>query len=183
MTWMTPFDAVTSGFVTLALFTYTEPFDVRIRTDFPFTVLTDLIITTSELGTLPATTWYRSTARSFALFFARDFRVDFGTLLNAASVGAKTVYGPDCESVAARPAFVTSYVRVLKFPAAWAVWTMFLFSLGRAVAGAPATEMTRAVMTPNGMSFFTCCPFVFGYLAPAGAALTERVWLRSEPMA
>ena len=56
MTWMTPFDAVTSGFVTLALFTYTEPLDVRIRTDFPFTVLTDFIITTSELGTFPATT-------------------------------------------------------------------------------------------------------------------------------
>ena len=115
---MTPFDALMSALVTFALFTKTLPPAVWIRTDFPFRVFADLSMTTCELGTRPATTWYRSTARSFAGCLASDFRVDFGTFLNAASVGAKTVYGPELESVSARPALTTSFVSVLKFPAA-----------------------------------------------------------------
>ena len=57
MTWMTPFDALMSAFVTFASFTNTMPPEVRIRTDFPFSVLADFSMTTFELGTWPATTW------------------------------------------------------------------------------------------------------------------------------
>ena len=52
----------------------------------------------------------------------------FGTFLNAASVGAKTVYGPPFASVSARPALVSRLASVLKLPAATAVSTMFFFA-------------------------------------------------------
>ena len=41
MTWMTPFDAITSGVVTLALFTKTLEPSTRKRTFLPFSVLAE----------------------------------------------------------------------------------------------------------------------------------------------
>src|SRR4051812_22558231 len=125
MTWMTPLDAITSGVVTFAPFTNTFVPETRMRTLWPFSVLADDSFTTSAAATLPETTWYRSTAFSFALSRKSMFSVLVGTFLNAASVGANTVYGPDCWSVPASPARFSSFASVLNCPAATAVCTMF----------------------------------------------------------
>ena len=57
MTWMTPFDALTSGMMTFALFTKTEPPSTLIATFAPLTVFAEVSLTTSLDGTLPAITW------------------------------------------------------------------------------------------------------------------------------
>ncbi len=57
MTWMTPFDAITSGITTFALFTKTEPPSTLIATFAPLTVFAEVSLTTSLDGTLPAITW------------------------------------------------------------------------------------------------------------------------------
>ena len=57
MTWMTPFEAITSGVVTFARFTKTPPSLTLIRTELPSRVLAELSLTTSEAVTLPETTW------------------------------------------------------------------------------------------------------------------------------
>ena len=80
MTWMTPFDAITSGIVTLAPFTNTFVPDRRMRTLLPFSVLAEDSFTTSAAATLPDTTWYRRTAFSFALLRRSMFSVFFGKL-------------------------------------------------------------------------------------------------------
>src|SRR6185437_3819750 len=109
------------------------------RTDWPFSVLTELRFATFAAVRLPFATWYSKTARSFALSLPSAFNVDRGTLANAASVGAKTVYGPFAWSALASPAFFTSDVSVLNFPAATAVSTMFFVGLAAGAAGwAPA---------------------------------------------
>jgi hypothetical protein len=77
--------------------------------------------------------------------------VFFGTFLNAASVGANTVYGPFAESVSARPACLTSETSVVKLPAATAVSTMLGLAAaavaGRALAGAAASASAATPAT------------------------------------
>ena len=57
MTWITPFDAVTSGFVTFAESTKTFMPEIRMRTDLPFSVFAEVSFATSAAVTLPDTTW------------------------------------------------------------------------------------------------------------------------------
>ena len=57
MTWMTPFDAITSAFVTFALLTKTFAPETRMRTFLPFSVFADESLTTSAAVTFPETTW------------------------------------------------------------------------------------------------------------------------------
>ena len=57
MTWMTPFDAMTSAFTTVAPSTITDPLPVEMRTDLPLTVLALLSVVTSAAVTFPGTTW------------------------------------------------------------------------------------------------------------------------------
>ena len=85
---------------------------------------------------------------SAALFLPSALRVFFGTLANAASVGAKTVYLVLPDSVLASPAALTSLISVLKSPAALAVWTMSL--LGAADA-AGAANAAAAMMASSAM--------------------------------
>jgi hypothetical protein len=56
ITWITPFEASTSVFVTFAPATVT-PFAVSIATLWPWTVSAESSFTTSAARTLPATTW------------------------------------------------------------------------------------------------------------------------------
>jgi hypothetical protein len=56
MTWITPFDAVTSAFVTFAEFTKTFMPDIRMRTLFPLSVFAVDSFATSAAVTFPDTT-------------------------------------------------------------------------------------------------------------------------------
>jgi hypothetical protein len=76
-------------------------------------VFAERSFTTCFAVTLPLTTWYSRTARSFARSLPSAASVAFGTFANAASVGAKTVNGPRPCSVPARPAFFSSEASVL----------------------------------------------------------------------
>src|SRR5690349_11452606 len=57
ITWITPFDAPTSAWVTVALSTITLPSTTLIATDWPLTVFAPSSLTTSAAITLPGTTW------------------------------------------------------------------------------------------------------------------------------
>jgi hypothetical protein len=138
ITWMTPFEAVTFALTTVAPPTITLPPLTRIETGLPSSVLAEWSFIACAAVTFPLTTWYRRTARSFALFFASEASVAFGTLAKAASVGAKTVYGPLPSSVPARPAFRSSEESVLNCPAAIAVLDEILLAGLRAGRRRPA---------------------------------------------
>ena len=56
MTWITPFDAVTSAFVTFAAFTKTFMPDIRMRKLFPLSVFAVESFATSAAVTFPDTT-------------------------------------------------------------------------------------------------------------------------------
>ena len=56
MTWMTPLLAATSVLTTLALSTVTAPSVTLTSSDWPFTVLAFIVLTSAAM-TLPATTW------------------------------------------------------------------------------------------------------------------------------
>ena len=57
MTWMTPFEADTFGFTTLAPLTYTIPPLTRIWTVAPFSVFAERSFVTFAAVSRPATTW------------------------------------------------------------------------------------------------------------------------------
>jgi hypothetical protein len=92
-------------------------------------------LTTLAAVRRPFATWWSRTERSAALSAASLASVALGTFAKAASVGARTVNGPLPWSVPARPACVTSVVRVLKFPAATAVATMSFVGAADGTAG------------------------------------------------
>src|SRR5215213_1964324 len=124
MTWMTPFEVITSGVTTRALFRKTFESLTRTRTFLPFNVSMEERSTTSAARNSPAATWYRSTDLSFDLLRSSAFSFRSGTFANAESVGANTVYGPGCFSTWTRWARFSSFVSVLKLPAPTAVCTM-----------------------------------------------------------
>ena len=57
ITWMTPFVASTSGVVTCAASTKTDPFATLIASDLPSAVLAEVSFATSAAVTRPGTTW------------------------------------------------------------------------------------------------------------------------------
>jgi hypothetical protein len=94
ITWITPFVAMTSGVVTFALFTKTFEPATRMRRLFPLAVFADRSLTTSAAATLPTTDVIQEHGAELRLVAKQHRQRRFGTFLNAASVGAKTVYGP-----------------------------------------------------------------------------------------
>src|SRR3954466_4312348 len=105
-------------------------------TALPSSVVAERSFVTRAAVTLPFTTWYSSTAVSFARFLARLASVAFGTFAKAALVGAKTVSGPRADSALARPAFLTSETSVVNCGFAAAVWTIVMSFMPVVVAGA-----------------------------------------------
>ena len=67
ITWMTPFEAITSGVVTRAPPTKTLPPVTRIATDFPLRVFAEASLTTLDAVALPLTTWYSRTGAQLRL--------------------------------------------------------------------------------------------------------------------
>src|SRR3954452_3146286 len=125
-------------------------------------------LTTFAAGSLPFATWESSTALSFALSAASASSVAWGTFANAASVGAKTVNGAGPDNVLARPAFFTSDTKVVNFPDATAVWTMFF------EAACAGTRSVRAPAVAGPMD-------VTATAAAAPAANTVRVRVIGAP--
>ena len=94
MAWMTPFEVVTSGCDDPGA---TDEDVVAADADRePLAVQRLHGVTLRDLGRgqLPSATWNSSTERSVARLRASRASVASGTLAKAASVGAKTVYGP-----------------------------------------------------------------------------------------
>jgi hypothetical protein len=124
--WMMPLLALMSAATTLLSLTWSPPPAVAVKLTFsPSIVVAEPSVAACAAVTRPLTTWYSSTFLSSAGSAPSASSVAFGTLANASSVGAKTVNGPSCESVPARPACLTRLTSVLKSPAATAVCTMF----------------------------------------------------------
>ena len=112
ITWIIPFEAITSADVTVASFTMTDPPDTVNETSSPLSDSTDNPSVTSEDATAPLITWYsRMSVRvAFSSSVSNEER-SIPAAANASSVGAKTVNGPSacraetspaCESAATR---------------------------------------------------------------------------------
>src|SRR3954452_9431757 len=144
MTWMTPFDAITSGVTTLAVsFRYTVPSFTEMPIGDPSTEAADVSPTTLSAVTEPGTTWNSRIFLRAAGSLRRPSSVPAGSAAKAASVGANTVKGPLPSSVSARPAALTAVTRVLNDPASVAVSTM---SLVIAAADAEGAVLPAAVL-------------------------------------
>src|SRR5216684_1021275 len=125
MAWMTPFLAWMSLVVTLAPFTVmASPLRPSVNSlpETVFTLSPSRIKPTSCAETVPGSTWKRSTPFNFSVSASRESTVVLGSLANAASVGANTVYGPAPFRVEIRSAVVRAAVNVLKFPKSAAAW-------------------------------------------------------------
>src|SRR6056297_740511 len=122
MTWTTPLDAITSALVTVA-----SPLTLMVSA----VASTRTLLPTSSVGAsvtlparslesaLPLMTWYFRISASCWRFSSanRNCTVAVGSLLNAASVGAKTVNGPLVSNVCARPAAFSAVSSSVKLPA------------------------------------------------------------------
>src|SRR6187549_217119 len=92
MTWITPFDAMTSGVTTLALsFRYTTPSLTAMAMGEPSTESAEVSPTTWSEVTDPETTWYSRTFLSASLSARSASSVPAGSAAKASSVGANTV--------------------------------------------------------------------------------------------
>ena len=110
---MMPLGAAMSVASTLALPTVTLlPTTVTLRLE-PSALLSWVLVTTCEAGTLPATTWFSRIFLSSSVSEAMTARVLSSSLANASLVGAKMVYSPVIR-VSSSPASLRKFASVLK---------------------------------------------------------------------
>src|SRR3954449_4776384 len=104
----------------------------------PATLSALVSFTTWSAVTLPLTTWYSRIFLRASGSLSRPSTVPAGSLANASSVGAKTVYGPAPLRVSTSPAAVAAVSRVLNDPAAAAVSTMSFIAAADAIGASEA---------------------------------------------
>ena len=92
ITWMTPFDAITSAVVTFASLTMTAPSVTVKERSSPLRACAVIPSVTSDAVTEANTTWYRRISLRVEFFSAVSNVVrSIPAAANASSVGAKTV--------------------------------------------------------------------------------------------
>jgi predicted permease len=100
-----------------------------------------------------------------------------GTLAKASSVGANTVKGPGLLNVSTSPAAFTASTRVLKFPAATAVSTIFFCDsvpvAFDAESDAPAKEANRNSAASIVM-IFICMVSLTGFILLLSTGITNK---------
>ena len=106
MTCITPLLAITSGVVTLASLTITDPFSTVKVTLSPLNISTERPSVTALDSTEPTNTWYVriSVSVAFSSSVLKSARL-IPASVNAWSVGAKTVNGPSPSRVDTRSAW------------------------------------------------------------------------------
>mmetsp|Transcript_23914 Transcript_23914/g.76925 ORF Transcript_23914/g.76925 Transcript_23914/m.76925 type:complete len:451 (+) Transcript_23914:264-1616(+) len=135
MTWTTPFEATTSGIVTVASLIVTVAPSKEIVALSPLAIATVVLPTgmADDAMAASAITWYKRTSVNPSTSARRAARASASTKAKASSVGAKTVKGPGPASVSTRSAAARAVTSVLRKSVDTAMSTMVPRGVGAEV--------------------------------------------------
>ena len=116
MTWMIPFDAITSASMTFASLIMTPSPTVKVASS-PLTMVAVMPSVTSAAATDPEYTWYSRMSVKAALPSSLSSAArSIPAAVNASSVGAKTVNGPSPWRVVSSSACTTAATSAVWIP-------------------------------------------------------------------
>src|SRR5215217_698218 len=160
ITWMTPFDWITSGMVTLATVPFSSVTVILPSTSLRVSLQPPTVSTTCSppsAATMPAMsveralagiTWQARMVASMSLFsgLSRVSTVPAGSASKAALTGARTVKGPAPDRVSTRPAALTAATSVV-WSAEFTAFSMMFLSAN--MAAPPTIGLSWAKAAPD----------------------------------